>query len=169
MATPLVYNTNLANVGNSKPVKGSMLEQTTLRAGNEIVVYEQTCPADKYLFWGFGHQNKQAGNASHIYAQLKATGNGAGSAGDAIKGDLVAVITDSEGRDVHHRYNVGDLETLADAASDPRTERPIMPALAPIAREDQRIQLRVIADPESDGVEVDPSASSARIFYGKLN
>ncbi|RDZ54346.1 MULTISPECIES: hypothetical protein [unclassified Haloferax] len=169
MSTPLTYNTELAEAGNSKPVKGAMLKQTTLRAGNEIVVYEESCPADKYLFWGFGYRNKQAGNASHIYAQVKASGNGSATAGDAIKGDLIAVITDSEGRDVLHRYNIGDLETLADAAADPRTERPIMPALAPIAREDQRIQLRIVADEESDGAEIDPSASSARIYHGKLN
>ncbi|WP_410765788.1 hypothetical protein [Haloferax sp. DFSO60] len=168
MPTPLSYNTELAEGGNSRPVKGAMFKQTTLRAGNDIVVYEETCPADKYLFWGFGYRNKQAGNASHIYAQLKASGNGTGTAGDAVQGDLEAVITDSEGRDVLHRYTIGDLETLANAAGDPRTERPIMPALAPIAREDQRIQLRVIADPASDGVEIDPSASSARIYYGKL-
>jgi hypothetical protein len=153
---------------NPKAVKGSHLEQTTLRAGDDVTVYREKRPDDKIQFWGHGDSNRMNGNSVHKYAELVASGGGAGTAGDAIQGDLIVAITDSDGR-IKAERNIGDLQELADAAADARTERPLMEALAPYAEQGRYMEVIVNADAASDGVEVDPSASNARVWYSETS
>lgn len=169
MVTQLTHDPSLTHAGERKSVKASHMESSTLNAGNGITVFSTSVPADKEYYWGFGGLDRQSGRTANIYADLVASGNGTGTAGDAIQGDLEAVITDSEGRDVKGRYNIMDLETLADFAGSSPTERPLLEVLGPGAREDLHIELQIVADSASDGVEVDPGASSARLYYTELS
>jgi len=145
------------------------MEQATLNEGNEVTVWSEQVPADKVYAHGFGSGSRNNGRTAYVYAALVASGNGTGTDGDPIEGDLVLAITDSEQRDVLARYEFSDLESLADAEADARTDRPLEPVLEPLASEDRHLEVRVIADVASDGVEVDPTDSSARLYYTDIN
>src|SRR6056297_2438011 len=121
MSDQLYHDERIADAGNRRPVKSSNLQTATMNAGNEVTIWAKQVPADKSLGHGAGTDNRQVGRNAPTYADLVASGNGAGNDGDSIEGDLVAVITDSEQRDVIARTVIGDLETLADAAGDART------------------------------------------------
>lgn len=166
MSRDLYIEPGLASRGRRKPVKGGDLDNATLNAGNEVTIWSKQVNADNRLWWGHGTNNRERGPHAFIYAQLFANGNGTGTDGDALVGELVAVITDSDQKDVIARREVGDLETLADAQSDNRTERPLFPSLAPYATEDKHIELRVNADSGSDGAEV-ANDSNVRMYYSK--
>jgi hypothetical protein len=77
---------------------------------------------------------------------------------------VIVAITDSDERILAER-EIGDVDTLADAAADARTERPMMAALAPYARSDRYVEVRINADSGSDGKSLDPAASSMRLWY----
>lgn len=163
----------IASAGTSRTIReGDLDNATTLQEDQEITIWSKQVPADKVYAHGAGSDNRQQGRDAFMYAKLHATGSGTGSADDAITGDLVAVITDSEQRDVHARYELGDLTSLADAQSENLTERPMQPVVVPIAREDQHLELRVIADANSDGVELDDGSAQstvARIHYTDIS
>jgi hypothetical protein len=169
MSQQMRESPRVAGAGTKRSIKSSSLEGATLNAGNEVTVFSTQVPADKIYAHGFGSGSRNQGRTAYVYAALVAAGSGTGSAGDAIEGDLVLAITDSEQRDVLARYEFSDLESLADAEADARTDRPLEPVLEPLASEDRHLELRVIADDASDGVVVDPSASSARFYYTDIN
>jgi hypothetical protein len=170
---PIVQRHGLANAGTKRTIReGDLDDGTTLHESQEITIWSKQLPADKVYAHGAGSDDRQRGRDSFIYAKLHATGSGAGAADDAITGDLVAVVTDSEQRDVHARYELGDLTSLADAEAESMTDRPMQPVVVPIAREDQHIELRVIADSNSDGVEVDDGGDQstvARLYYTDIS
>jgi len=154
MSMDLEIDDRLANVGRPQTVKGEDLDNATLREGEEITVFTKTVKADTVLFHGHGSNNRERGQSAHIYAEVLANGNGTGTDGDEIGGTLVAVLFDSEQRDVIARRELGDLGVLADAKADARTERPLFPAMSPYASRDKILAYRIIADSGSDGAEV---------------
>lgn len=169
MSGTLSFHRALANTdGNQKPVKASHLDQTTVRAGDDVTLYRQRVPDDKEQWFGHGGQDRRSGNTAHKYADLVASGNGALTAGDALEGDIIVAITDSDGRILHERQ-VGDVDTLADAATESRTERPTMPAMAPTAPTGRYLEVIFNADPAADGAEVDPGDSSQRLWYTEVD
>lgn len=159
----------IADAGTKKSIKDSDMTGATLNAGNQVTVWSEQVPADKLYAHGYGSDSRNNGRTSYIYADLVASGAGTGSAGDSIGGDLELVVTDSQQKDVLARYSLGDIQSLRDAASESRTDRPTHPALAPLAQEDRHLEIRVTADAGSDGVVVDPSASDARLFYTDID
>lgn len=160
MSRQLSHNARYAEVGVKRTIKADQLNDgATMNAGNEVTVWSKQVPADKYYAWGAGTNNRVQGREAHIHADF------VDDADNDIEGDLVAVITDSEQRRVVAEYELGDLGTLADAADDDRTERPLMPVLAPLAREDRHLELRINADSDSDGVDLDRDASDVRLYY----
>ncbi|MWG34159.1 hypothetical protein [Halomarina oriensis] len=161
------FDPQLAQAGTKRVIKAGDFEQTTLKSGNEVTVYAEQVKQDKVLWHGHGNMNRTTGNVAHIYAALVASGNGSGTAGDAIEGELVAAITDSDQRRVLASTTIDDLGELADAEASERTERPMHPALEPFAKPGRHLELRILAAPESDGVEVDPANSNARLYYSE--
>lgn len=154
----------LTDAGNKRPVKAAHLNDgETMNAGNAVTVFSKQVPSDKIYAWGAGTDDRQQGRSAFIYADIQGTDDSGSTV--AIEGDVEYVITDSEQRDVEARGVLGDIDTLADAADDPRTERPQMPVTVPIAESDQHIELRVVADSASDGVTLDRSSSSIRVYY----
>jgi hypothetical protein len=158
MSQTLTHYSDLANQGSKKPVKASHLDGENLRADNDITVYRAQVPSDKTYWWGLGGQNRMSGNTAHIYADL------IDGAGNQVEGDVIVAITDSDERVLAER-EIGDVDTLAAAANDARTERPTMPALAPYATSDRYVEVRINADSGSDGNTLDPAASSMRLWY----
>jgi len=168
MADKLQHSRELAQYDvDKKPVKASAMEQTTLRAGDDVTVLREKRPDDKTQFWGHGGKTRDYGNLAHKFADLVASGNGTGTEGDQIEGDIIVAITDSDGRILAERQ-VGDIDTLAAAANDSRTERPLMPSYAPYLKQGRYREVIINADSASDGVELDPSASSARLWYSEF-
>jgi len=168
MPAKLQPNAKLAALdADEKPVKASHFDSVELRANQDTTVYRERKPDDKFQFWGHGGNNRQVGTTVHKYADLVASGNGTGDAGDQIEADVIVAITDSDGRILAERQ-VGDVSTLADAMDETRTERPMMPALAPYLEQGRYREIIINADEASDGVELDTTESSARFWYSEL-
>ncbi|WP_338905236.1 hypothetical protein [Salinibaculum marinum] len=153
-------------MGDKRNIVAADLDQDTLKAGTEVTVWSQKVPDDKVLFWGHGRAQREYADA-FVFAELLASGNGTGTAGDELSGELVLAITDSQQRRVLASTVFDTLGELADAKADDRTNRPIMAALAPYAKPGRHIEIRIRAASGSDGKELDPSASSARLYYSE--
>lgn len=140
-----------------------------LQAGEEITIWSTQVPADKAYVWGFGRDDRDAGDANYIYAELLADGGGTGTAGNTIRdAELVVAITDSTEEDTLAKTTLGpDAGDLADAKADNRTERPIFPEHAPGVTEDKYLQLRVRARTGADGKIVGTN-SDVKVGYGTV-
>ena len=163
MSRQMRVEPRLASAGTKQSVKDSELESVSLREDNEITVFSEQVPADKLFAWGYGSDDRNQGRTSYIYADVQDNN------GNDVEGDIMYVVTDSEQRDVLARYDLGDIQSLRDAASEARTDRPTNPVLGPAASEDRHIELRIEADAASDGATIDPSASDVRFFYSDIN
>jgi hypothetical protein len=170
MARPTLYNPrqrgNAYLHPNASPqfINGSDLDNVTLQAGEYITIWSDTVAADTVQFWGFGPRNREDADASFAFAELLANGNGTGADGDQISGKARLAITDSTGDDLRRRV-FGDLDDLADAKSDSRTEKPMMAEVQPAASQDKALALQVKVDPAQDGVKV-ASDSNVKLHYG---
>ena len=170
MARPSLYNPRKSNRpylhpdSNPQFINGANLDNAKLQGGEFITVWSRTVDASTALFWGFGPRNKEAAAASFAYCELLANGNGTGADGEQISGQLRLTVTDSTGDDIRRRI-FGDLDDLADAKGESRTDRPMMPEYQPAASEDKRLELQVKVDPSQDGVEV-AQDSNVKLHYG---
>ncbi|RDZ41606.1 hypothetical protein C5B89_06600 [Haloferax sp. Atlit-47N] len=168
MPGTLSYNEDLAELdGDVRPIRGSDLDQETLKAGAEVTVYREKVPQDKDLWFGAGGKDRASADSSPMHADIVASGNGSGTAGDTIGGTLYAAITDSDGRALYTR-KLGDLELLSEFASESPTERPLMYSLAPYAMPGRFVEFRIDADANSDGKEIDPAASNVMLYRSAL-
>lgn len=164
MAMDLQREPDLYNRGDKRPVFAGDLESATVKAGTEVTVFQKQVPDDKIAWFGHGSHQRSVAEA-FIFADLDASGNGTGTAGDPIEGELVAAVLDSEQRRVLASTTIDSLGELADAKADERTERPVMEALAPYAKPGRYLEFRVRSASSSDGYEIDTSGSSARLYY----
>lgn len=164
MAADLTRRPDLYNRGDKRTIFAEDFEQETVKADTEVTVWEKEVANDKIAWFGHGSHVREIAEA-FAYCNLVASGNGAGAAGNAIEGELVLAVVDSEQRRVLRDVTLDNLGELADAENDERTERPVMEALAPYAKPGRYLELRVVSTSSSDGYEIDPSASSSRLYY----
>lgn len=164
MPATLERNQALYDQGDKHPVGAGDLDQDTVKVDTEVTVFQEEILEGEVAWFGAGSHEREVAEA-FIFASLVASGAGAGTAGDPITGDLMAVITDSRGKRVLAETTVDSLGELADAEADSRTDRPIQEALGPYAKPGRHLEFRVVADAASDGMEIDPAASSARLYY----
>jgi hypothetical protein len=150
-----------------KQIDEADINDRALQAGEEITIWSIQVPADKAYVWGYGRDNRDAGDANYIYAEFLEDGSGAGTDGNTIRdAEVVVAITDSTEEDTLAKTTLGpDAGDLADAKADPRTERPIFPEHAPGGTEDKHLQLRLRARSGADGVKVG-NDSDVHIGYG---
>jgi hypothetical protein len=150
-----------------KHIDEADINDRALQAGEEITIWSKQIPADKAYLWGFGQDNREAGDANFVYAEFLADGSGTGPDGNTITdADVVIAITDSTEEDTIAKTTLGpDAGDLADAKADNRTERPILPEHAPGATEDKYIQLRLRARSGADG-KVVGNDSDVHLAYG---
>jgi len=164
MAADLVRAPELYNRGDKRTIFAEDLMAETVKAGNEVTVWEEEIANDKIAWFGHGDHRREVAEA-FAYADVVASGNGAGAAGDSIEGELILAIVDSEQRRVLRDVTLDNLGELADAESDERTERPVMEALKPYGKPGRYLELRIMSTSSTDGYEVDPTASAARLYY----
>jgi hypothetical protein len=167
MAGQLYRETDLYNRGSKEPISSSDLDTETVKANTEVTIWSKQVNQDQVLFHGHGSHVRDVAEA-FAYLDLVATGNGSGTDGDPINGKLVLAITDSDQRRVLRSITFDELDELRDAASENRSERPIEEAHAPFARPGRFLELRVEADTASDGYEIDPTDSSGRLWYTRI-
>lgn len=173
MARPSLYdpgargNDYLSPNSDRKRVRGSDLDNVTLQSGEWITVWSTEVKADTALFWGFGPRNRQAADATFAYLELLANGSGTGTDGDVISGDVRYAVQDSTGDDIRRR-EWNDLDDLADAQAQDRTERIMQPELQPGASEDKHLALQVKVEPSQDGVVVG-NDSNSKVHYGQYS
>lgn len=140
-----------------------------LQAGEEITIWSTDVPADKAYVWGVGPNSRQAGNSTFVFAEFLASGAGVGTDGDVIRdADVVLAITDSTQEDTIAKTTLNaDAGDLADAKADKRTERPVLPEMAPGATEDKHLELRLRARSGADG-RVVGNDSDVKLNYGQV-
>lgn len=160
-------NRRLAGSGSKESIRASDLDQDTLKADTEVTVFSEQVADDQLLYHGYGVRDREYAEA-FTALDLVASGNGAGTAGDAITGDVVLAVTDSQGRRVLASTTFESLAELRDAAAEARSDRIVEPALAPYAMPGRRLEVRIEADAASDGVEIDPANSSGKLYYGEI-
>jgi hypothetical protein len=170
MARPTLYNPrqrgNSYLYPDSSPqfINGADLDNATLQSGEYITIWSEDVKADTLKFFGFGPRNREAADASFAYCELLADGSGTGADGDQISGKLRLAIVDSTGDDIRRRV-FGDLDDLADAKSDSRTDRPMQAEVQPAASQDKSLALQVKVDASDDGVVVG-NDSNVKLHYG---
>jgi hypothetical protein len=168
MAGQLYREPDLYRRGSKEPISASDLDQETVKANTEVTVWSKQVNQDQVLFHGHGSHVREVAEA-FAYLDLVATGSGAASsAGDPVNGKLVLAITDSDQRRVLRSITFDELDELRDAANENRSERPVEEALAPYGKPGRYLEVRVEADTASDGYEIDPSASSGRLWYTRI-
>ena len=173
MARPTLYNPRdrgnryLHPQASPRFISGADLDNVTLQSGEWVTIWSDTVKADQLLFWGFGPRNREAADASFSFVELLANGNGTGTDGDQISGQIRFSVTDSTGDDLRRRV-YGDLDDLQDAKSESRNDRPMNPELQPAAREDRNLELQVKVAGSQDGVEV-ASDSNVKLHYGRVS
>jgi hypothetical protein len=150
--------------GDRRPVRAGDFDAETVKDGVEVPVWNKEVPNDKIAFFGHGPHQRAVAEA-FIDLDLVASGAGAGTAGDPIEGELIAAIVDSEERRVVASVTIEDLDQLRDAQNEERTDRPVMEALDPYAKPGRYIQFRIRSTSNSDGYEIDPSASSGTLYH----
>lgn len=165
MARSLRPNAQFGTRSDKKRVQAGDTTSTTLRAGNEITIYSEKVPADKVYHWGYGFSDRDAGETSFVYADLKDNS----STPVNLEGQLVLAVTDSTQEDVLAKRYFQSLEDLRAAEADNRTERILMSEMQPAASEDRHLELRVVADSASDGLTYSPSNSTVKLNYGTVS
>ncbi len=129
-----------------------------LREGQKTVIFEKQVPADKLAWWGYGYEDLPGGAKRMHFDLVDANG-------DPVEADLIIRITDSSGDTTHADRSLGDAATLREMVDQERTEREEMPAMDPHAKGHRQLQIVAVADAASDGVSIDPSASTGRFWY----
>lgn len=157
-----------ANAGQKKPIRAGDMDQDTLKAGSEVTVWSKQCSQDQLLFHGHGPPKREFAEA-FVGLQLEASGNGAGAVGDDVTGDVVIAIMDSEQKRVLASAVLDSLDQLRESQNESRTDRIVESALGPYAKPGRHLVVRVEADSNSDGVEIDPAASSGNLYYTVVN
>lgn len=155
---------DLYEKGQKRPVPASALQQTTVHAGKETTIWARKCQQDEALWWGHGPHERDRATA-FVGLDLVASGNGTGAAGDAVNGEVVLAITDSRQNRVKASVTFESVAQLRDALQEDRTNRLIMEAMAPYAKPGRHLEIRLNADAGSDGVEIDPAASSGTLYH----
>lgn len=147
-------------------VRAGDLSQTTLREDAYVVL--EDIESDNVHFYVHGYGRGSTENPSLKFAELDlvASGNGTGSAGDAIEGELREVVYHDEEHErikrVNGKYELDELRNPA------RSEGVPVPEASVGAREDEHVVLEVKTTSGSDGVELDPTASSGSIPYTQI-
>jgi len=168
MPSQLFTYADFAGLGSKEPIPAGAMDQDTLKAGSEVTVWSKQVSNDQQLFHGHGPEQREFAEA-FVGLDLVASGNGSGNAGDEVKGEVVLAITDSDRKRVKASTTLDTLDQLRDALGEKRTSRILEAAMAPLAKPGRHLEVRMNADPASDGVEIDPSASSGNLYYTRLS
>ena len=161
---------SLYNAGDKRPVTETDLDTVTVKAGVPVSIWQRQMNQDQLGWFGHGSHVREIAEA-FIYAQVVATGNGAGTAGDPIEGELVARIRDSDDNHTLAEVTIDTLGELADAKSESRTDRPVLEALDPYAKPGRLLDFAIVSTSASDGYEIDNTAgnSDVRLYYSLLS
>ncbi|MBV0903919.1 hypothetical protein [Haloarcula salina] len=154
--------------GNKKPIPASAMAQATVVTGTEITVFAKQVAQDEILMHGHGSHLRDIAEA-FVGLDLVASGNGSGTAGDDIQGDVVLAITNSDQTRVLADVELDSLDQLRDSLSESRTDRIVEELMTPYAKPGRHLEVRIRAESGSDGVEIDPSASSGQLYYTQID
>jgi hypothetical protein len=167
MPAELTTYPDFFGAGDKEPIPAGEFDQDTLKAGSPVTLWAKQVGQDQSLFFGHGPADREYAKA-FVGLDLVASGAGTGTAGDALQGKVVLAITDSDQRHVLAQTTLDTIAQLRDSLGEKRTSRIIMAAMAPYAKPGRHVEIRVVADPASDGAEVDPTASGGNLYYTRV-
>lgn len=167
-ATTLSRYQQWYDYGNKKSIPASAMDQKAVVAGTEITAWSKQVAQDEILLHGHGSHLREIAEA-FIGLDLVASGNGSGTAGDPVQGDVVLAITNSDQTRVLADVELDSLSQLRDSLTESRTDRIVEELLTPYAKPGRHLEVRIRADSGSDGYEIDPSASSGQLYYTQID
>ena len=126
----------------------------------DILTRRSTESAKFYL--GHGMRSRDDPNAGYFYMDLQ---NGTPA---AIDGEIRFVVYSDSEDEVPIVGSTYPTEELREAASDARTERPVLPLQLPGAGKDKAIAVQMKADSGSDGETISASDSSVSVPYTQI-
>lgn len=147
------------------------LEQTQVREDGWVPVAVKKADNTELLALGFGTESRD-GRFGVAEADLVASGNGAGTAGDEIEGELRGRIYFSDKYDDAKSKHLNEtLRQLRQSVSSSRDNKVLMPWDIPTpmyAKRDQVIVYEVKAAEGYGGYEVDSGNSVAELPYSRI-
>lgn len=155
-------------IGDKESIDAGDLDQDTVKAGTEVTVWSKQVAQDELLFHGHGPEQRERADA-FVGLDLVASGNGAGTAGDDINGDVILAITNSAQNRVLASVTFDSLSQLRDSLAESRTDRIVEPTMAPFGKPGRHLEVRIDATAGTDGYEIDPSASSGQLYYSQVD
>lgn len=126
----------------------------------DVITRRSTESAKFYL--GHGMRSRDDPNAGYYYADVQ---NGTPA---AINGRLRFVVYADSEDEVPIVGDTKNLRDLREAASDARTERPVLPLQLPGAGKDKAIAVQLKAASGSDGDTISPADSNVLIPYTQI-
>jgi hypothetical protein len=153
-----------AGVGSKETIRATEFDGATLAAGEEITVYRQSVAQDQLLYHGYGVRERDFAEA---FVGLDIVD----SAGNPVQGDVVLAVENSEGDRTLASTTFESLEELRDSLNETRSDRVVEAAMTAdgnLAGPGRQLVIYIDADADSDGVTIDPSASSGKLYYGKV-
>lgn len=163
MPQELQYDQRAADVGSKETIRPGEFSAKTLSAGEEITVWTEEVNQDQLLYHGYGVRAREFAEA---FVGLDVQN----AAGNDVTGDLHIAVEDSEGNELAET-TFDDLDELRDSQAESRSDRIVEPAHTAegnLAGAGRQLAIYLEADANSDGDEVDPGASSGKMYYGKV-
>lgn len=148
--------------------EGDLRDGTTVHGDEYRVIGFIEADSVRHYLWGFATSDRFDGNSGFSFADIKVTPDGGSTVND-LKGDLRLTSYHSAALDTKKAIGpVYRSQDLREAATESRTDRPIIPALNPVAGEDEVIALEAKVDSSQDGQEVYADGSALRLAVSEL-
>lgn len=164
MPDQLSYDERAAGVGSKETIRASEFDGKILSDGEEITVWTEPVNQDQLLYHGYGVRARGFAEAFTGMDLVNAAGN-------PIDGDVVIAVENSEGDRTLASTTFESLEELRDSLEETRSDRIVEAAHTAegdLAGPGRQLAVYIVADSSSDGDEIDPDASSGKMYYGKV-
>jgi|AntAceMinimDraft_18_1070375.scaffolds.fasta_scaffold03033_13 hypothetical protein len=149
-----VKDSEKAKRGTEQRILGEDLDTQVVYADTYRDIFQKRSTESAKFYLGHGMRSRDDPNAGYFYAAITASGTGALTDGADIGGKLRFVVYADSEDEVPIVGSTYPLRELRDAATDSRTERPVLPLQLPGAGKDKAIAVQLQTDSASDGAEV---------------
>lgn len=151
---------------NKEVVRGEDLRQVQLDDEGFTVAFEVEGDNVHRYHHGYGSGDVDSASISFAEADLVASGNGTGTAGDQINGTVRETYYYDE---QHERIKkIGRKFTLEELRNPARSEGVPLPMRTEGVADDEHQVLEIKTTASDSGEEVDPTASTAQIPYSQV-
>ena len=139
-----VKDSEKAKRGTEQRILGEDLDTQVVYADTYRDIFQKRSTESAKFYLGHGMRSRDDPNAGYFYAAITASGTGALTDGADIGGKLRFVVYADSEDEVPIVGSTYPLRELRDAATDSRTERPVLPLQLPGAGKDKAIDRKSV-------------------------